>query len=118
MATILQKMFLPKRKLKTLEEAQKIMNLISGAPVYRKVYTQKNGTVVINHLYAVAGVYNVHADYIYDWSRAYDERVSYRLLVSEQKRTHIATNSHVDKLAKRVYINMRQIHDKAKKRVK
>lgn len=118
MATILQKMFLPKRKLKTLEETQKIMNLISDAPVYRKIYTQKNGTVVINHLYAVAGVYNVHADYIYDWSRAYNDRISYRLLVSEQKRTHIATNSHVDKLAELVYFNMRQIHDKAKKRVK
>lgn len=118
MATILQKMFLPKRKLKTLEETQKIMNLISDAPVYRKVYVQKNGTVVINHLYAVAGVYNVHADYIYDWSREYDERVSYRLLVSEQKRTHIATNSHVDELAQRVYFNMQQIHNKAKQRAR
>lgn len=114
MVTILQKMFLSKSKLKTLEEKQKIMNLISDVPVYRKIYVQKNGTVVINHLYAVSGNYNIHADRIYDWSCPHEKRVSYRLLVSEQKRAYIATNSHIDKVAESIYSEMQRIHNKAK----
>ena len=123
MVTILHKMFLSKSKLKTLEEKQKIRNLISDVPVYRKIYVQKNGTVVINHLYAVSGNYNIHADRIYDWSIydwscPHEKRVSYRLLVSEQKRAYIATNSHIDKVAESIYSEMQRIHNKEKQRAR
>lgn len=114
MATIIQKIFLSKKKIVEQEQKKEVKELLQYGKISHYTYTTKNGCI-ISRFSAVLNKRNINADHIFDKSHPTENQVSYKLLVSEKKHPVWATNSHIDKFAEKVYLKMLDMHNKAKK---
>ena len=117
MANIFQKIFLSDKKIAEINQQQEILRLIDSGIVLHNAKIKLNGALV-RRFYTALNDCNFLASRTYEPSLPEEHQIKYSIIYQENRVIKYATNSDIDKFAKKAYTKMYKAWEKSKQNVK
>ena len=117
MANLIQRIFIPPKKLNEFEKKNQIMQLVNSKPIAHHAYITKNGGVARRFSIKTRTCY-LYAERVCYRTRPISDQIHYTLRVDKLSGVEYATHGAIDIFAEHVYNKLWKIWEKNKKNAK